>query len=450
MIQLQQIQSLLIKTSLDQHPLALSKLLSFSVISDKGDCNYASSILTHARNPTNFMYNMVIRGFSQSQQPQAALLWFTQMASRGQILPDNFTFTFLLKACTRLFDLRNGQQFHSQITKAGHEFDSHVVTSLMVFYISSGYLSCALILFERSSHRSVAAWNVMISGFSTNGKFRDALVCIHKMRLEGKSLDEFTLVSVASACANVGVLFMGKCVHGIVSKSGFSEIVPLANALIGMYGKCGSLHDASKVFYEIDMKNIVSYSTMIDVYGLHGYGKNAVEVFNDMLRASIEPDKMAFTSILCACSHSGMLGEGKKWFKRMTDDYGLEPTIQHYGCLVDLLAKAGKLKEAYGVVRDMPINPDAAIWRSLIGACLLLNELDLAEVVADHFRKLDVGDAGDVVLLSNVYATLGRWEDVERSRRGVQKDPSLSFIEVDGSVNEFVSEDEHYLKNFQK
>lgn len=193
----------------------------------------------------------------------------------------------------------------------------------------------------------------------------------------------------------MGVLCIGKWVHGIVSRSGFSEIVPLANALIRMYGNCGSLHDASKVFYEIDMKNIVSYSTMIDVYGLHGYGKKAVEVFTDMLRASIKPDKMAFTSILCACSHAGMPGEGKKWFKRMTDDYGLEPTIQHYGCLVDLLAKAGKLKEAYSLVRDMPINPDAAIWRSLIGACLFYEELDLAEVVADRFRKLDVGDAGD-------------------------------------------------------
>ncbi|KAK9286696.1 hypothetical protein L1049_015099 [Liquidambar formosana] len=440
MLHLQHIHAHLVKTALNNDTLILNKLVSFSTISDQGDSDYASSIVKCVDNPTVFVYNMLIRGFSRSPEPEKALFWYTSLTRRG-LSPDRFTLPFLLKACSKLLDVRYGQQVHCHIVKMGHLIDAHVYASLLYLYTSCGNLRCALKVFEAIPGRNVVAWNVMVSGFARNGKFGEALGFFHQMRLACEDFDEFSLVSVTSACANVGAICFGKWVHGLVWRSGFCEVVALANSLVDMYGKCGNLDDAYRMFNEMGVKNVVSWSTMIDVFGMHGCGKCALDLLNEMQRAGVKPDAMTFTSILCACSHAGLLDEGKKWFSRMIRDYGFAPLIQHYGCLVDLLGKAGRLYEAYTVVRKMPIKPDVAIWRSLVGACLFHDNLDVAELAANHLRRLNPDDRGDRVLLSNVYARLGRWEDVERLRRGVPKSTGCSFIEVDGSVHEFVTRD---------
>ncbi|KAF8398080.1 hypothetical protein HHK36_017006 [Tetracentron sinense] len=440
MLHLQQIQAQMTKTALDRNALAVSKLVAFSSLSDHADLNYACSILIHTENSTNFMWNMIVRGFSHSKEPEKALYWYSKMTNSG-LSPDKFTFPFLLKACSRLFNLGNGQQIHCQIVKVGPLNDPHVDSSLVHFYTSCGDLDFAQMVFEKISHRNVVFWNVMISGSARNGRFKEALGFFHQMRLADENPDEFSLVCVTSACTNIGMLSMGKWVHGLVHKSGFCQVVLLGNALVNMYGKCGSMDDAFKVFDEMGVRDVVSWGTMIDVCAIHGCGKRALDVFGEMERVGIMPDDMAFTSVLCACSHAGLLLEGEMWFNRMSRDYRITPKIQHYGCLVDLLGKAGRLEEAYRLVRHMLIEPDAAVWRSLVVACLFHGDLCLAEVAAGWLRRLDPDDTGDLVILSNVYARLGRWGDVERLRRGVRKNPSCSSIEVNGVVHEFFTWD---------
>nr|DAD30092.1 TPA_asm: hypothetical protein HUJ06_031560 [Nelumbo nucifera] len=443
MLHLQQLHAHIIKTAMDTNPLALHKLLAFLSIADNGDLNYACLMLTHVENPTHFMWNTIIRGFSQSQEPEKALLWYSIMTNKGGVgvLPDKFTFPFLLKACSRLLDLRTGQQVHCQIVKLGLLLDLHVESSLLYFYTSCGELDLAKTIFYGLGYRSFVTWNSMISGCVRSERWREALRIFCQMRLDNQSPDQFSLVSVASACANIGAVFLGKWVHGLACRSGFCEVVPLGNALVDMYGKCGSFVDACKLFDEMAVRTIVSWSTMIDVCAMHGRGTHALYLLNEMKRVGIRPDDMTFTSILCACSHSGLLQEGKMWFDRMIRDYGVEPKVQHYGCMVELLGKAGQIEEAYSLISEMPIEPDAAVWRSLVGACLFHGDLKLAEIAAGRLRLLDPDDAGDLVMLSNVFATSERWGDVERLRRGARKSFGYSFIEVNNVVHEFVTRD---------
>ncbi|KAF9607153.1 hypothetical protein IFM89_032375 [Coptis chinensis] len=336
-----------------------------------------------------------------------------------------------------------GQQLHTQVIKLGLVMDPYISSSLMYLYTCCGELGFGKLVFEGINVKNVVTWNVMISGCVRSGVFvKEGLEYFKQMRiLCVDSFDEFSLVSVSSACANMGALVLGKWVHGLVCKTGFCDVVPLGNALVDMYGKCGNLADACKVFDQMRGRDIVSWSTMIDVLAMHGCGRRAIDVFDEMERFGIEPDEMAFTSVLCACSHAGLLHQGEMWFERMSCDYGLKPKIQHYGCMVDLLGKAGKLKEAYELIQKMPIGPDAAIWRSMVGACLHHGNFDLASLAASELVLFDPDDSGDVVILSNVYSKLRRWDDVERLRKGTRKSPGHSFIEVDNDVHEFFMRD---------
>ncbi|PIA39346.1 hypothetical protein AQUCO_02600060v1 [Aquilegia coerulea] len=449
MIHLHQLQAQMIKLSLDQNTQAMSKLVAFSAISNHGNINYACSILSYINNPTIYMWNLLIRGFSQSKEPHKAFIWYSKMTNSG-ILPDNFTFPFVLKACSRLFDLKMGFQFQSQIIKLGLFMDIYIGSSLVYLYTSCGEIDLARIVFEGIEIKNVVTWNVMISGCVRNGKFvKEALEYFQEMRAEcvEDMFDEFTLVSVSSACANMGALVLGKWVHGLVCKSGFCEVVPLGNALVDMYGKCGNLDDACKLFDQMCVRDIVSWSTMIDVLAMHGFGRRAVEVFIEMERAGIVPDDTAFTSLLCACSHAGLLHEGREWFKRLSCDYGITPKIQHYGCMVDLLGKAGQLKEAYELISEMPIRPDAATWRSMFGACLYHGDFDLAKIAASQLLLFDLGDsAGDTVIMSNLYSKLRKWDDAERMRRGTMKYPGHSITEVNNVMHEFFIRDNFHAQ----
>ncbi|KAL5701605.1 hypothetical protein ACHQM5_026924 [Ranunculus cassubicifolius] len=442
MIHLQQLQAQMTKLSLDHNPIAISKLISFSAISNHGNLTYSCSILSHTINPTSFMYNAILRGFSQSQEPHKAFIWYSKMINSGTS-PDNFTFPFVLKSCSRLFDLRMGVQLQSHIMKLGLFVDSYVASTLVYLYSSCGELDLAKEVFEGMKVRSKVNWNVMISGCVRSGVLvRKGIEYFQEMRvLCGDSFDEFSLVSVSSGCANLGAVVLGKWVHGLVCKSGFCEVVPLGNALVDMYGKCGNLDDACKLFDEMSVRDIVSWSTMIDVLAMHGWGKPAVSVFSEMERAGVAPDDASFTSLLCACSHSGLLEEGRLWFARMRSEYGLKPKIQHYGCMVDLLGKAGQLKEAYKLIKEMPIRPDAATWRSLVGACLFHGDYNLGKVAASELKSFDVDDSGNTVLISNVYCQLKRWDDVVKIRRGDVKNPGHSYIEVNNVVHEFFIRD---------
>uniref|UniRef100_A0A5K0W732 Pentacotripeptide-repeat region of PRORP domain-containing protein n=2 Tax=Nymphaea colorata TaxID=210225 RepID=A0A5K0W732_9MAGN len=392
----------------------------------------------------NFIWNTIIRRCAQAKNPQRALYFYTRMRRKGR-LPDSFTFPFALKVSADLFDSRKGQEIHCLALKTGHASAFYLQTNLALFYASCGEMKSAHQVFEEMPKSDAIAWNVMITGCLRSGCFVEAVNLYSRMKLEGCRADGHTLVSIGSACANIGAIGFGKYVHGYACKLGLTVVVPLLNALVDMYGKCGCLVDAHALFDEVSERTLVSWSIMMNVYAIQGRASDVFDAFSGMKKQGFSPDEIVFTSVLCACSHAGLLEEGKRWFRDMTEIYGISPTIQHYGCMVDLLGRAGRLKEAYELIQRMPVKPDAAIWRALAAACLVSGELDLAEDAAKHLIELNSSpDGGDFVLLSNVYARLGRWEDVAWARKGMElnvghKTASCSYIELNNIVHGFLS-----------
>jgi pentatricopeptide repeat protein len=223
---------------------------------------------------------------------------------------------------------------------------------------------------------------------------------------------------------------------------GLEENVYVGTSVVDMYSKCGRVEMARKAFEKIKEKNVLSWSALITGYGMHGHGQQALDVFDEMRRSGQNPNYITFISVLAACSHAGLLDKGRYWYKTMKKKFGIEPGVEHLGCMVDLLGRAGCLDEAYGLIKEMKIKPDAAIWGALLSACRIHKKVELAEISAKRLFELDATNSGYYVLLSNIYAEAGLWKDVERMRvmvkaRGIEKPPGYSSVELKGKTHVF-------------
>jgi pentatricopeptide repeat protein len=283
----------------------------------------------------------------------------------------------------------------------------------------------------------------MISGYSQNGLFDEAVLLFQQMQLTGVMPGTNTFASILPACANLAALEYGKEIHGDIIRSGFQSDEFVGNALIDMYAKCGSIEKACKVFNNLLRRDVVSCTAMIGGYAMHGYSKEALQLFKKMLHAGIDPNHVTFVGVLSACCHSGLVDDGWQYFKCMKQYYHITPTMDHYCCMVDLLGRAGHLKEAQDFVNKMPVKPNAAVLGSLLGACRIHINVDLAEHVAECLFELDPENAAPYVLLSNIYAAACRWDGMEKVRRmmkerRVRKKPGCSWIEVNKRVYVFL------------
>ncbi|KAG9134404.1 hypothetical protein Leryth_025728 [Lithospermum erythrorhizon] len=294
--------------------------------------------------------------------------------------------------------------------------------------------------------RNVITWNTMIAGYVHCREFGKAINVFREMQAEGLRATEVTMVSLLSACAHLGALELGDWIHNYIRRKRLRVDVVLGNALIDFYCKCGSLDAALDVFHGMGERNIYCWNSIIVGLGMHGYGKEAIEVFTTMEKESVKPDGVTFVGLLCACSHSGLVSVGRSYFSQMCSVYGIEPGIEHYGCMVDLLGRAGCLQEALQLVESMPMKPNAVIWGSLLRACHAHKNTTVGVKVTQHLLELDPRDGGNYVFLSNLYASMNRWSDVDMCRklmidRGVHKTPGCSAIELDNIVHEFVAGD---------
>ncbi|KMZ76222.1 Pentatricopeptide repeat-containing protein [Zostera marina] len=315
-------------------------------------------------------------------------------------------------------------------------------------YCKLGQMDMALGLFERmGSAKNSVTWNTMISGYVHLREFQVATLLFQKMQVENVRFTEVTMVCLLSACAHLGAIEMGRWIHGYIKNHRIKVDVVLGNALIDMYYKCGRIDSSLEIFHSMPMKNIFCWNSIIVGLGMHGCGREALEAFHAMKKDTrIKPDGITFVGLLSACSHSGLVSEGKKCFLQMVDTYGVEPRIEHFGCMVDLLGRAGFLEEALGFINKMPMKPNAAVYGSLLHACKIHRDTELSEHVTQCLLELNPSDGGNYVFLSNMYASSNRWEDVERCRRimvekRVQKIPGCSSIEVDNVVHEFIAGD---------
>ncbi|KAH9324049.1 hypothetical protein KI387_004227, partial [Taxus chinensis] len=420
-------------------------------------------------------WTCMISGYSTQGYPSEALTLFHQMQEAGG-KPDAFTFSIVLQLCAKLGNLEEGKDVHERIIRSGLECNVFVGTALVDMYAKCGSIENARHVFDKMLERDVVSWNAMLAGYvqnveieeawklfeemperdlvswntmvagcAQNGHGDEALKLFRQMQAFVKPNAESVTV-VLLACAGLAALEEGKEVHGVISRSGFASDFFVANALMGMYSKCGSVEDAYHVFDDMQERDVVSWTTIILGYATNGYGKEALGLFERMEQSGMNPDHVTFVGVLSACCHAGLVDEGFKYFENMNQYYNIRPGMAHYGCMVDLLGRAGRLVEAQNFISNMPVKPDAAVWSSLLSACRVHKDIEIAESTAEHLFELEPENAAPYVLLSNIYASARRWDGIEKVRmmmesRNVVKKPGCSWIVVDKQVNAFCGGD---------
>ncbi|TYG91938.1 hypothetical protein ES288_A12G303200v1 [Gossypium darwinii] len=297
----------------------------------------------------------------------------------------------------------------------------------------AGYVQCkrmdmARKLFDKMPFRDVTTWNTMITGEKALRLFVD-------MKRDGERLNRSSFASALSTCAHIAALELGMQLHGQLVKAGYESGSFVGNTLLLMYCKCGVIEEACSAFEEIMEKDIFSWNTMISGYAIHGFGKEALKIFESMKAAGFKPDDTTMVGLLSACCHAGLVDRGMEYFYSMNQDYGKTAILQHYNCMVDLLGRADRLDEVQKLIRNMPFEPDAATWRALLGASRIHGNTKLAEMAADMIFEMETENAGRCVLLSNLYPASGRWDDVSKARlkirdTGVEIAPGCSWLEV--------------------
>ncbi|KAK9137160.1 hypothetical protein Sjap_007754 [Stephania japonica] len=457
-----------------------------------------------------FLFNTVIRGLARSCRSSSlfdSVVVFNRIGEFG-LCPNSFTFTFMLQACAKSGGFDLGQQFHGVVRKRGFQVDVCVCNSIIQFYsvcgevgfaqqvfdesvvvdvvssnsmlsgylrngeivkaldvfdkipernavswnsvigglVKFGYLDEARQLFDEMPERNLVTWVVMISGYSKNGQPSEALGFFREMQLLGGKPNSAVLVSVLSACSQLGALDSGKWVHYYIQKNLIKIDAILSAALIDMYAKCGSVAPAMQVFESSKETNVSNYTALISGLAINGRSEESIQYFEQMRSEGIKPDHISCMAILSACSHMGWVQKGFHYFNTMVDVYGIEPELDHYACMVDLLSRAGLLEEAERFISTMPIEPDNAIWGALLNGCRIYGNAKVGERVGNLLIESDRYHDGRYVLLSNIYAESSKGHSLEEiqkamRRRRIKRAPGSSSIELGGVVHEFVAGD---------
>ncbi|XP_072978216.1 pentatricopeptide repeat-containing protein At1g08070, chloroplastic-like [Typha angustifolia] len=390
--------------------------------------------------------NSLIRTSASSNNHLRSILVYTHM-TKIAITPDLSTFPSLLKSVAQLILPGIGIPVHGCIAKMGFGADVVVNTALVSMYCSFASVSDGRRVFDEMPERNSVSWNAMITGYVHNREFKEAHALFSRMLVSGFELGEVTMVSALSACAHLGALNQGVWIHNYIKNNGLRFNVFVGTALIDMYMKCGEVDEAVNAFQAMRVKNVFSWNALISGFAINGRGLSAMMAFDAMARVKVKPDQVTILAILSACCHQGLVDEGRRIFINMEREYGLVPRIEHYGCMIDLLGRAGSLEEAYELVQTMPREPDAVIWRSLLTACRIHRNTQLGEVAARKLLELEPDNGENYILLSNVLARDRRWAGVGKvrkmmSQRGIEKVPGCSSIEVDNVVYEFTVTDQ--------
>eukprot|EP01018_Ginkgo_biloba_P001182 Gb_13952 [translate_table: standard] len=379
-------------------------------------------------------WNAMIAGYAQNGQVDEAMKLFKNMPER-----DNISWTAMVTGYAKNGHVDEAKKLFQKIPNR----TTACWTAMIAGYAQNGLVNEALKLFQKIPKPNVVLWNAMIAGYAQNAHSEEALKIYRQMQKAGVKPNSKTFPSVLQACGNLASLEQGKDIHDKVNRNGFQCDVIVGNSLIDMYAKCGSIENARNVFDRMPQRDVVSWTTIIAGYAMYGCGKEALNLFQQMQHSGTRPDHVTLVGVLYACCHAGLVDEGKQHFDHMSQYYHITPAMEHYRCMVDLLARAGRLDEARDFINKMPIKPDATVWGSLLGACRTYNNVELGERVAKHVWELDPKNATPYVLLCNIYAAAGRWDAIEKMRKmmkdgRVKKQPGYSWIEVNKQVHAFL------------
>ncbi|KAI9074898.1 hypothetical protein K1719_043127 [Acacia pycnantha] len=402
----------------------------------------AQKVFDDIPNKNIVSWTAIICGYIGSGHFDEAIDLFRGLLEMG-LRPDSFTLVRVLHACSRLGDLNNGEWIDRYITECGMHKNVFVATSLVDMYAKCGNMEKARCVFDGIHEKDIVCWSAMIQGYALNGLPKEALDLFSQMRRENLKPDCYAMVGVLSACAKLGALDFGNWAKDLLDANEFLSNPVLGTALIDLYAKCGSMAQAWKIFKQMKVKDSVVYNAVILGLAMNGNVRAAFGVFGEMEKTRIQPDENTFVGLLCGCTHAGLVQDGRRYFKSMSDVYSLTPSIEHYGCMVDLLARAGLLDEAHKLINSMPMKPNAIVWGALLGGCRLHRDTQLAEHVLKQLIDLEPWNSGHYVLLSNIYSTNRRWDEAEKIRstmneKGMRKVRGCSWVEVNGVVSEFL------------
>lgn len=356
------------------------------------------------------------------------------------------TYSLLLQECIFNRAYRKAKIIHSQMVVVGYMPNEYLKTKLIILYAKLDDMETAKFLFDKLVTKSLVSWNAMIAGYVQKGDNGIALNRYYEMRSYGLSPDQYTFASVFRACSALATLEHGKRTHGVLLKTKIKENVVVSSALVDMYFKCSSLSDGHRAFDKSLERNIVTWTALISGYGYHGRVLDVLESFHKLKMEGFRPNNVTFLAVLSACSHGGLVEQGREYFSSMSRNYGIQPTGQHYATMIDLLGRARRLKEAYELVLNSPCREHPVIWGALLGACRNHGDIDMLKLAARKYFELEPENSGKYVVLSNAYAAFGLWDNVAEIRGvmrnwGMMKEPGYSRIEVKDEVYYFCQGD---------
>ncbi|XP_068646727.1 pentatricopeptide repeat-containing protein At1g20230 [Aristolochia californica] len=433
--------------------------------------------------PNLVSWNGLIAGFNQSGHSAEAVSILKEMHTQG-FKPDGTTISSVLPSVGDLSDLVTGLQIHDCVIKNGSAADACVVSALVDMYGKCRSTKNMMQVFDEMVEMDVASCNALVTGLSRNGLVEDALRVFKQLKRQqielnvvswtsmvaccaqnGKDIEALelfremqtvgikpnsvTVPCLLPACANIAALTYGKAIHCYSLRQGIFEDVYVSSALVDMYAKCGKIWGARVVFNAIPLKNVVSWNAIIGGYSMHGKAKEAIHMFNLMQESGQKPDRISFTCVLSACSQSGLIKEGRGYFHSMFHEHGITVRMEHYACMVNLLGRVGRLEDAYKMITQMPAEPDACVWGALLSSCRIHGNTILGETAAEELFRLEPRNAGNYVLLSNIYASKRMWDGVNRVRErmkhiGLKKDPGCSWIELKNKVHTLLAGDKSH------
>ncbi|PON96152.1 Tetratricopeptide-like helical domain containing protein [Trema orientale] len=419
-------------------------------------------------------WTSLLSSHARCGQHEETMELFSLMRSRGVVATAE-ALAVVLSACADLAMADKGKMIHGYVVKGGFEDYSFAKNALICMYgkcrdpehaqklflemktknlvswnalissyADSGLCDEAFEIFtqlEKSNgyplmRPNIVSWSTVIGGFASKGRGEESLELFRRMQLTTVLANSVTICSVLSVCAELAALNLGREIHGYVIRAMMDDNILVGNGLINMYAKCGSFKEGHLIFENLDNKDIISFNSMITGYGMHGLGQNALGVFEQIIKSGFKPDNVTFVAILSACSHAGLINEGRSLFYQMSRVYAIEPQMEHYACLVDLLGRGGLLQEAGTIVKNMPMKPNACVWSALLNSCMMYKNTSVTEQTAAHiFHLINSEASGTYMLLSNIYAASGKWEDSAKVRisaktKGLKKIPGQSWIEV--------------------
>ncbi|KAK9058486.1 hypothetical protein SSX86_023328 [Deinandra increscens subsp. villosa] len=475
--------ALILKIGLDQYGALPNTLIS--MYAKCGLINHAVQLFDEMPQRDPVSWASILTAYNRANLPNRSISIFPNMFVHDHLQPDHFVFASLVNSCAALNALKIGRQVHAQFVMSRFSSDDITKSSLVDMYAKCGSLDVARAVFDTIRSKNTISCTAMISGYAKGGRKSEAIELLKDMKVQNlfswtalisgliqsehfitafhlfiqmqkegiKIVDSFILSSLIGASANLAALELGKQVHCLVSKLGFESSLYVCNTLVDMYAKCSDILAAKTAFHSTVKKDVISWTSIIVGLAQHGKAEEALSLYNDMISTGLKPNEVTFVGLIYACSHVGLVNKGRDLFKSMVDDYGLNPNLQHYTCLLDLYSRSGHLDEAENVLNTMPFEVDEAVWASLLSACKRFGKTRMGIRVANRLMGLGVKDPSSYILLSNAYAGASMWESVAKVRKlmaviDVKKEPGYSCVHLGKETEVFYAgETGHPMKN---